>query len=252
MDKTLRACIYTRVSTQEQAKEGYSIEAQEARCKAAIESKGWEYAGTFSDPGVSGTSMERQGLRDMLDAVEAGEVDAVVVYKLDRLSRSQRDTLTIIEDVFKKNEIVFLSLNETLDTSTPWGLAMIGILSAFNQMECANITERMTMGRKEKAKSGGYAGGKPPLGYKSVDGELIVVPEEAEIVQLVFALRKKGVTLIGIAEELNKQGYRTRKGQEFKHSSIQNILANEDTYKGHYRYGKNSTKMGQHEAILKK
>lgn len=244
-----KACVYTRVSTAEQANEGYSIEEQERMCKAGIESKGWEYAGTFSDPGISGRTMNRPGLQEMFDAIKKHEVEAVVIYKLDRLSRKQRDTMTIIEDVFLKNDIALVSLNETLDTTTPWGRAMIGILSSFNQMESENIQVRTEMGRKAKASTGGYAGGKPPIGYKAVDGELVVVPQEAEIVRLVFELRKQGGTLVGIAQELNRRGYRTKKGGEFLHSAIQNILANEETYRGHYKYGANSTE-GQHEPIL--
>lgn len=250
MSESKRAYVYTRVSTPEQATEGYSIEEQDKKCQAAITSKGWTYIDTFTDPGVSGRTMNREGLTKMITAIKAGEVDAVVIYKLDRLSRKQRDTMTIIEDVFLAHDVALVSLNETLDTSTPWGRAMIGILSSFNQMESENIQVRTAMGREAKANEGGYAGGKPPIGYRADNGNLVIVPEEAEIVRLVFKLRKEGKTLIGIAEELNERGYRTKKGLEFKHSAIQTILANEETYRGSYRYGKGAKKEGQHEAIL--
>lgn len=218
-------------------------------CKAAIESKGWEYVATFSDPGISGRTMDRPGLQEMMTAINAHSVEAVVIYKLDRLSRKQRDTMAIIEDVLLKNEVALVSLNETLDTTTPWGRAMIGILSSFNQMESENIQARTHMGRKAKVAEGGYGGGKPPIGYKAQDGKLVVVPEEAEIVRLVFEKRREGKTLMAIADELNLCGYRTRKGLEFKHSAIQLILANEQTYRGHYKYG-NQTVEHQHEPIL--
>ena len=245
-----KACVYTRVSTTEQANEGYSIEEQDRMCRAAIESKGWEYVGTYSDPGISGRTMDRPGLQSMINAMKTREVEAVVIYKLDRLSRKQRDTMTIIEDIILKNDIALVSLNETLDTTTPWGRAMIGILSSFNQMESENIQMRTAMGRQAKATTGGYAGGKPPIGYKAVNGQLVVVPEEAEIVRKVFELRKQGGTLKGIAQALNQMGYRTKKGGEFLHSAVQNILANEETYRGRYKYGEKTT-AGQHEAILK-
>ena len=245
-----RACVYTRVSSDEQVK-GYSLEEQERMCKAAIESKGWQYIRTYTDPGISGRTMKRPGLQEMMDAMKRREVQAVVIYKLDRLSRKQRDTMTIIEDVIVSNDVALVSLNETLDTSTPWGRAMIGILSSFNQMESENIQMRTSMGREAKAKQGGYAGGKPPLGYRAVDGVLTIDPKEAEIVRLIFSLKKSGGTLIGIANELNERGYRTRKGLEFKHSAIQNILNNEDTYRGHYRYGVGNFTENQHEPILK-
>lgn len=245
-----RAAVYTRVSTDEQV-DGYSLEEQERRCKAQIESKGWVYVGTYSDPGVSGRTMKRAGLQRMFNDIKSGAINAVVIYKLDRLSRKQRDTMTIVEDVLMANNIALVSLNETLDTTTPWGRAMIGILSSFNQMESENIQMRTSMGREAKAKEGGYAGGKPPIGYRAVNGELEIVPEEAEIVRLVFQLRNDGWTLIGIADELNRRGYRTKKGNEFKHSAVQTILNNEETYRGVYKYGNASgTNLIQHEPIL--
>lgn len=245
-----KACVYTRVSTTEQATEGYSIEEQERKCKAAIESKGWQYAGTYSDPGISGRTMDRPGLQSMLESISEGKVEAVFVYKLDRLSRKQKDTMTIIEDIFLKKDIALVSLNETLDTSTPWGRAMIGILSSFNQMESENIQVRTKMGRDAKANKGGYAGGKPPIGYKAVHGELVIVPEEAEIVKLVFEMRKNGGTYVSIAEELNTLGYKTKSGGKFHHSAVQNILNNKETYLGYYKYGESSTGERTHEPIL--
>ena len=244
-----KACVYTRVSTDEQARDGYSIAEQERMSKAAIESKGWVYVGTYSDPGISGRKMDRPGLNAMFDAIRSGDVEAVVVYKLDRLSRKQKDTMTIIEDIFLENNVYLYSLNEALDTSTPWGRAMIGILSAFNQMESETIQMRTTDGRLAKAKKGGYAGGKPPLGYRSIDGELVIVPSEAEIVRTIFDMRKSGKTLMGIAEELNKAGYRSKTGNLFRHSAVQKILDNEQVYRGVHKYGNDG--IGYHEAILK-
>ena len=248
---TKRACVYTRVSTAEQAMEGYSIEEQERKCKAAIESVGWRYVGTYSDPGVSGRTMDRKGLQEMFSAIKEGKIDAIVIFKLDRLSRKQRDTMAIIEDVIIKNEIDLVSLNERLDTSTSWGRAMIGILSSFNQMESENIQMRTEMGRKAKFEKGGYAGGKPPLGYNVVNGELVINEAEAEIVRKIFELRKTGMTLMAIADKLNEMGYVTKTGNRFAHSAVQAILKNEPTYRGSYRYGKGKLIEDQHEAILK-
>lgn len=245
-----RAAVYTRVSTDEQV-DGYSLDEQERRCKSMIESKGWNYVGTYSDPGISGRTMNRAGLKKLFSDIKEKKVQAVVIYKLDRLSRKQKDTMTIVEDILLANDVALVSLNETLDTTTPWGRAMIGILSSFNQMESENIQMRTSMGREAKAKEGGYAGGKPPIGYRAVNGALEIVPEEAEIVRLVFKLRKEGGTLIGIAEELNRRGYRTKKGNEFKHSAVQTILNNEETYRGIYKYGNNGRVEIQHEPILK-
>ena len=245
-----RACVYTRVSTDAQGEDGkVSLPEQERMAKACIESKGWEYVRTYEDNGYSGRTTDRPALMQMLADIKSGEIGAVVIYKLDRLSRKQRDTLSIIEDYLLKNGVDLVSLNETLDTTSPWGRAMIGVLSSFYQLESENIAMRTAMGRYATAREGGYAGGKPPLGYKAVNGELVIVPEEAEIVKLVFGLREAGGTLIGIAEELNRRGYRSKKGNPFKHSAVQTILNNEDTYRGNYRYGKEKSEQ-THEAIL--
>ena len=185
----------------------------------------------------------------MLKDIRNGEVDAIVIFKLDRLSRKQRDTLTIIEDSLLSNGVDLASLNETLDTTTPWGRAMIGILSSFNQLESENIALRTKMGRYATAREGGYAGGKPPLGYRAENGQLVIVPEEAEIVRKVFELKAQGKTLQGIADILNEMGYRSKKGNMFKHSVIQTILANKSTYLGNYKYGEESCEH-THEPIL--
>lgn len=246
-----RACVYTRVSTDAQGEaDKVSLPEQERMAKACIESKGWQYVATYEDNGYTGRNINRPALQQMLEAVRRKEVDAIVIFKLDRLSRRQKDTMSIIEDVLLKNNVDVVSLSETLDTTTPWGRAMIGVLSSFNQLESENIAQRTAMGRYATARDGGYAGGKPPLGYKAVDGRLEIVPEEAEIVQLIFELRSNGKTMMAIADELNNRGYRTKKGNAFKHSAIQTVLNNEDTYRGNYRYGKEKSE-GTHEPILK-
>jgi site-specific DNA recombinase len=239
------------VSTGAQGEEDkVSLPEQERMAKACIESKGWQYVRTYEDNGYTGRNVDRPALQEMLSDVKAGGIDAVIIFKLDRLSRKQRDTLAIIEDWLLKNNVDLVSLNETLDTSTPWGRAMIGVLSSFNQLESENIAMRTAMGRYATAREGGYAGGKPPLGYKAVNGELVVVPQEAEIVKLVFSLREQGMPLMGIADELNKRGFTSKKGNAFKHSAVQTILNNEQTYRGNYKYGKESCK-NTHEPILK-
>lgn len=246
-----KACVYTRVSTDAQGEDGkVSLPEQERMAKACIESKGWRYVRTYEDNGYTGRNTNRPGLQEMLKDVRNGEIEAIVIFKLDRLSRKQRDTLAIIEDDLLNNGVDLVSLNETLDTTTPWGRAMIGILSSFNQLESENIALRTKMGRYATAREGGYAGGKPPLGYRAVNGRLEIVPEEAEIVRKVFELRKQGKTLQGIADTLNKMGYRSKKGNEFKHSAIQTIVNNESTYRGNYKYGEESCE-NTHKAILK-
>lgn len=246
-----KACVYTRVSTDAQGEDGkVSLPEQERMAKACIESKGWRYVRTYEDNGYTGRNTNRPALQEMLNDVRDGKIEAIVIFKLDRLSRKQTDTMNIIENDILQHNVDLVSLNETLDTTTPWGRAMIGILSSFNQLESENIALRTTMGRYATAREGGYAGGKPPLGYKAVNGKLEIVPEEAEIVRKVFEMRANHMTMQAIADSLNEMGYRSKKGKEFKHSSIQTILANEDTYRGNYSYGKEGSS-NTHEAVLK-
>ena len=139
----LRVVCYVRVSTREQAEKGYSVSEQQERLKAYCLAKDWVVAQVITDPGFSGAKLERPGMQQLISLVQAKKCDAVLVWKLDRLSRSQKDTLYLIEDVFLKNGCAFVSMNENFDTSTAFGRAMIGILSVFAQLEREQIRERM-------------------------------------------------------------------------------------------------------------
>ena len=249
METRKRACIYIRVSTEAQEADGYSLEEQERLCKSAIESKEWEYERTYCDGGYSGKTMERPALQELMADVSAGKVDAVLIYKLDRLSRSQKDTLTIIEDYLLPNKVDIVSLKETLDTSTPWGRAMIGILASFNQLDRETIVMRTTMGRRAKAKSGGYTGGKTPYGYKAEGKELVIDPAEAGMVREVFRLRGEGRSYRDIADILEGEGYIGREGRPVKYSTVANIVNNESLYRGVKTYAGVSAQ-GNYEAIL--
>ena len=152
-----RVFLYVRVSTLEQANEGYSIKEQESRLRAYAESKDYQVVKVYTDAGQTGANLNRPAMQEMIKNITS--VDLVLVYKLDRLSRSQKDTLYLIEDVFLKNGVDFASLNESFDTSTPFGRAMIGILSVFAQLEREQIKERTHTGRIGRAKEGYYHGG---------------------------------------------------------------------------------------------
>ena len=128
----MRVFGYCRVSTASQT-EGYSLDEQKERIEAYCKALGWELVKVFVDGGESGAKIDRPALQKMCERVK--EVNKVVVYKLDRLSRSQKDTLFLIEDVFLKNGVDFVSITENFDTSTPFGKAMVGILAVFAQLE---------------------------------------------------------------------------------------------------------------------
>ena len=163
---TRKAAIYIRVSTDAQAEEGYSIEAQKEQLGAYCISKGIKNYEYYIDGGRSGSNIERPEIQRLIKEAKEHKISHCIVFKLDRLSRSQKDTLYIIEDVFIPNDVSFVSLNETLDTSTPMGKLMIGILSAFAQLERENIRLRTRMGMKERIKAGYWmGGGRVPFGY---------------------------------------------------------------------------------------
>ena len=239
-----RTAIYIRVSTQEQAIEGYSIQAQTERLQAYCKAKGWGVFHTYTDAGFSGSNMERLALSQLLEDVEAGRVDCVLVYKLDRLSRSQKDTLHMIEDIFLANGCDFVSTSENFDTSTPLGRAMIGILSVFAQLEREQIRERMAMGRTERAKSGLWQGGGwIPIGYDYVDGKLVRNPIRAAAVRDIYDLFLSGTPITSIKLTVNKK-YALNLSDTTVHSVLSHRL-----YVGDIVWMGNIYK-GQHEPLV--
>lgn len=219
-DKML-VCGYARVSTDNQL-ENYSIDEQTARLEAYCAAKGWTLLKTYVDGGYSGGNINRPALQQMLKAVRDSKIDAVVVYKLDRLSRSQKDTLTLIEDELLAYGTDFVSINENFDTSTPFGRAMIGILSVFAQLEKDQITERFTMGRIARGKAGYFhGGGNAPTGYDYVDGRLQINEYEAIQVREIFSLFVAGKSINAITRMMG-QKYTTK----WTAVKVRNVLKN--------------------------
>ena len=201
--------LYARVSTQEQALEGYSIHEQQARMESYCNAMGWKIYKTYVDAGFSGANTDRPALQRMIKDVRAKRVSKVLVYKLDRLSRAQKDTLQLIEDVFLANGIDFVSMSENFDTSTPFGRAIVGILAVFAQLEREQIKERMIMGKDARAKQGLFNGGMHvPVGYKynQDSGELETDEFGKMIVKLIFEKFNSGLSAYKIAKQLNDSG----------------------------------------------
>lgn len=249
MTKTIVA-PYIRVSTQEQASEGYSIEEQKERLTKYADAQDWTIYRVYSDPGFSGGSLERPGLKALISDVVAGKVNKVLVYKLDRLSRSQKDTLYLIEDVFLPASVDFVSMTENFDTGTPLGRAMIGILSVFAQLEREQIKERMSLGREGRAKSGLFHGSnRIPIGYQYIDGQLVIDPYEAEIVRRIYREFNAGKTKASIASQFQREGITTHFGKITAgtvHSVVTNRVAIGVIIHNGVEYP------GQHEAIIER
>ena len=246
----MRAAGYVRVSTMEQSKNGYSVKEQIERLEKYIDARGWTLHKIYVDAGCSGANMERDGLQEMMRHAEEGRFNAVAVYKLDRLSRSQRDTLEIIEKVLTPNGVSFISITESFDTGTPYGMAMVGLLSVFAQLEREQIKERMAVGIEGRSKEGKWHGAKfSPVGYDYRNDELHVIPYEAMMVREAFELFAKRVPINRICTDFYKKGYRHRYGY-FIASSMSRMLKNE-LYAG-YIEKNGELYEGRHEAIVDK
>lgn len=236
--------IYIRVSTQEQAQEGYSIEAQTTRLKSFCHAKNWNIHKIYTDGGFSGSNINRPAMQQLIEDINKKSINCVLVYKLDRLSRSQKDTLFLIEDLFLKNNVEFVSVNENFDTSTPFGRATIGMLSVFAQLEREQIKERSIMGRTERAKNGlWHGGGFRPFGYNYIDGKLIVNDFEALQIREIYDLYLCNMSIYKITETMNQ------KYKQIEHeSTIRNILTT-SLYKGAIKW--NGVEYpGKHPAII--
>ncbi len=197
-----KAALYIRVSTDAQFEEGYSVDAQKEMLAAYCTTKGWKKYEFYIDGGFTGSNIERPAMRQLIEDVKRGQIGAVVVYKLDRLSRSQKDTLYLIEDVFNPHGVAFTSLNENLDTATPMGRAMLGIMSAFAQLERETIRERTRMGMKERVKEGLWmGGGRTPFGYDYDRTRGVLVPNsDAQTVRKIYELYLAGYSAARIAD----------------------------------------------------
>lgn len=197
-----KAALYIRVSTDAQFEEGYSVDAQKEMLAAYCTTKSWKNYEFYIDGGFTGSNIERPAMQRLIGDVKQGLIFAVVVYKLDRLSRSQKDTLYLIEDVFNPAGAAFTSLNENLDTATPMGRAMLGIMSAFAQLERETIRERTRMGMKERVKEGLWmGGGRTPFGYDYDRSRGVLVPNaDAETVRRIYDLYLAGWSAARIAE----------------------------------------------------
>lgn len=236
------AAIYIRVSTDAQFEEGYSVDAQKEQLAAYCISKGIKNYEFYIDGGWSGSNINRPEMHRLIKDAKDEKLSHCIVYKLDRLSRSQKDTLYLIEDVFNPHNVDFVSLNESMDTSTPMGRLMLGILSAFAQLERENIRERTRMGMKERVKSGYWmGGGRIPYGYDYDKEKGILVPnKDAEKVKKTYELYIKGYSAQNIANML---------GLKYERLAIQ-ILKRKSNY-GIIEYN-GIEYQGKHEPIISK
>ena len=245
----VRAAIYTRVSTDNQAEiEFNSCEAQEAKIRTFISSQeSMVVQGVYSDAGYSGATLSRPALERMLRDIAANHIDLVIVYKIDRLTRSPKDFYQLIE-VFEKHTASFISITERFDTSTPAGRLLRNIMLTFGQFERELTSERTKDKMLERAKKGLYGGGVCPFGYKRVEKKLVIEPAEAEIVRRIFNTYIETASLFKTYEVLKKQGIRNRIGKIFSKGDLAYLLRR-PIYTGTVIHQGN-TYAGIHEPII--
>ena len=248
MDKINKVALYVRVSTTSQMEEGYSIEEQKAKLESYCDIKDWHIYKVYTDGGFSGSTTERPALEQLIKDAQSKLFDTVLVYKLDRLSRSQKDTLYLIEDIFLKNNIEFVSLLENFDTSTPFGRAVIGLLSVFAQLEREQIKERMQLGKLGRAKSGkSMMWAKTSYGYNydKETGSMTINEYEALAVKEIFTSYLAGMSITKLRDKINEE---YPKQPAWNYRIIRGILAN-PVYCGLNQY-KGQTFQGTHKAIV--
>ncbi|TNE87297.1 MAG: recombinase family protein [Deltaproteobacteria bacterium] len=256
----MRVAIYTRVSTDIQAgREEGSLETQEARLRAYLTSRGDHVvAGVYREEGASGKSLDRPELQRLLRDVQGGQLDLIVVTRLDRLSRSLLDFFEV-HALLEKHEVAFTSLNESFDTSTPLGRAMLKLVLVFAELEREQTADRTRQAMRARSERGLWNGGAPPLGYDSQgNGHLDVNDEEARVVRLAFDRYCELRSAPKLAKWLNGEGYRQKRyvsrrkgptgGKKFSAASVRIMLRNQ-LYLGKITH-KGDVFEGQHDPIV--
>jgi site-specific DNA recombinase len=229
----VRAAIYTRVSTEDQAKEGFSLDAQLEKLRAYCIARGWHIAGEYIDDGYSGRKTRRPAYTRMME--EINKWDALLVIKMDRIHRNSKNFMLMMEDLNKQGK-EFVSMMESLDTSTAMGRFVMDIIQRIAQLESEQIGERVYIGMEQKAKvNGGTLGFNIPYGYDYNEGKLRVNPNEAVNVKEMYSLYIAGKSIGEITKLLNNEKQPTKKGRLWAKKTVSTILKN-PLYCGYLRW----------------
>ena len=228
--KILRCAVYTRKSTEEGLEQEFnSLDAQRESGESYIKSlkhEGWECVPTqYDDGGFTGANMERPGLRRLLADIEAGRIDCVIVYKVDRLSRSLLDFTKIIE-IFDRHKVAFVSVTQAFNTASSMGRLILNVLLSFAQFERDMISERTRDKIGAARRKGRWVGGIPILGYTVQNSKLIVDPLEALRVKNIFEMYLEQKSSLAVAREINDRGWRTKQWITKKDKTVGGQLFN--------------------------
>lgn len=235
----MRAAIYVRVSTEEQASEGYSIGAQKEMLQDYCIVEGWEVAGVYEDDGYSGRSVKRPAYQRMMSEMDSWDV--LLVIKMDRIHRNSRNFMNMME-VLSKHGKMFVSQSEALDTTNALGRFVVDMIQRLAQLESEQIGERTYMGMREKAETLDKAeegkrtmGFTPPFGYRLENGGLEEEPDELPIVSWMFSEYLGGSTMDEISWSLGREGILTRRGNPWNKRNMSTVLHN-PVYAGYMRW----------------
>ncbi|WP_353269616.1 recombinase family protein [Wolbachia endosymbiont (group A) of Myopa testacea] len=249
MLKEVRCAIYTRKSNEDGLEQKFnSLDAQRVACEKYIKSReGWVVlAKRYDDGGYSGKNLERPAIKELFEDVKAGEVDCVVVYTLDRLSRETKDCIEVTS-FFRRHRVSFVAVTQIFDNNTPMGKFVQTVLSGAAQLEREMIVERVKNKIATSKEQGLWMGGTLPLGYDVKEKELIINEKEAKTVKHIFARYMEIKSMAELARELNREGYRTR-SDIFKKATVRRIVTN-PIYMGKIRHYEKQYE-GKHEAII--
>ena len=217
---------YVRVSTNEQATSGISLKAQAKKVKGYAEVYDLELIEIIQDRGESAKSLHRPGIQKVLGMLRTGEVQGVLVAKLDRLTRSILDLNTLIKDYFgdsAKYESTLFSVADHVDTRTAAGRLVLNVLMSVAQWERETISERTKAALSHKKENGEWLGA-PSMGVEIQDGKVIKNQKEIKVLRYVLKLRNQGLTYRAIAKRLNDEGIETKRGKRWKAQTVSNAL----------------------------
>src|SRR5262245_56796436 len=250
--RKLRCAVYTRKSTEEGLDQEFnSLDAQREACEAYVASQraeGWVLVpDRYDDGGFSGGTLERPALRRLLADIEDGRVDVIVVYKIDRLSRSLMDFARLVE-VFDRRTVTFVSITQSFNTTTSMGRLTLNVLLSFAQFEREVIGERIRDKIAASRRKGMWMGGFVPLGYSVKDRKLVINETEAELVRSVFKRFAKLGSGTKLVRQLSQENARNRYGKLIDKGALYKMLNNR-TYIGEAVH-KGTAYPGEHEAII--